>query len=43
LPTGCAYTGVLGVLTGKNLEVSNVPVVEAVQMVLLYLSINNDE
>jgi hypothetical protein len=42
LSTGAAYTRALGVPTGKNPEDSNVASVEAMQWVLLYLSIGHD-
>jgi hypothetical protein len=42
LSTGAAYTRALGVPTGKNSEDSNVARVEAMQWVLLYLTIGHD-
>jgi hypothetical protein len=43
LSTGAAYTRVFGVPTGKNPEDSNLASVEAMQWVLLYLSIGRDK
>jgi hypothetical protein len=42
LPTGVVSTRVFGVPTGKNVEESNLASVEAMQWVLLYLSIGPD-
>jgi hypothetical protein len=42
LSTGAAYSRVLGVPTGTNIEDSSLASMEAMQWVLLYLSIGHD-